>query len=117
MLEVRSGARGGSECRRIEWASPHGEKEDARETAGVLLIRGASENTVVSNVSNKNGIGFSVTYGANGNSLLSNVADGNSLDGFRLFMSDGNVLRADLANANGENGFLVSGGSNFNAVT
>ena len=36
MLEVRSGTRGGSERRRIEWASPHGEKEDARKAAADL---------------------------------------------------------------------------------
>src|SRR4249919_353452 len=36
MLEVRSGARRGAERRRIERASPHGEEEDARETAADL---------------------------------------------------------------------------------
>ena len=36
VLEVRRGARCSSERRWIEWASPHGEKEDARETAADL---------------------------------------------------------------------------------
>jgi hypothetical protein len=36
VLEVRRGARCSSECRRIEWASSRGEKEDARETTADL---------------------------------------------------------------------------------
>ncbi len=36
VLEVRRGARCSAECRRIEWASPRGKKEDARETAADL---------------------------------------------------------------------------------
>jgi hypothetical protein len=36
VLEVGRGARCSSKCRRIERASPHGEKEDASETAADL---------------------------------------------------------------------------------
>jgi hypothetical protein len=36
VLEVRGGARRGTERRRIEWASPRGEEKDARETAADL---------------------------------------------------------------------------------
>jgi hypothetical protein len=36
VLEVRRGARCSSECRRIEWAAPRGEKEDGRETTADL---------------------------------------------------------------------------------
>jgi hypothetical protein len=36
MLEVRSGTRHGAKRRRIERASPHGEEDDARETAADL---------------------------------------------------------------------------------
>lgn len=36
VLEVRSGTRHGAKRRRIERASPHGEQEDARETAADL---------------------------------------------------------------------------------
>ncbi len=33
VLEVRCGARGSAECRRIERPAPNGEQEDARHTA------------------------------------------------------------------------------------
>jgi hypothetical protein len=36
VLEVRGGTRRGAERRRIEWASPSGEKKEARETAADL---------------------------------------------------------------------------------
>jgi hypothetical protein len=36
VLEVRRGARCGSECRRIERASPSGEEKDARQAASYL---------------------------------------------------------------------------------
>ena len=36
VLEVRRGTRRRSKRRRIEWASPHGEEEEARETGADL---------------------------------------------------------------------------------
>jgi hypothetical protein len=36
VLEVRRGAGCGANCRRIEWASPRGKEEDARQTAADL---------------------------------------------------------------------------------
>src|SRR5262249_29120506 len=87
------------------------------DAAGVLLIRGATGNTVVSNLSNQNGIGFEITQSSDGNSVLSDVANGNRLDGFKVYASDSNLLTADLANANEDIGFLVFGGSSFIRVT
>lgn len=56
MLEVRCGARGGAECRRIERASPRGEQDDARETAADLeptRVEVSVRNTVARDVKNR----------------------------------------------------------------
>jgi hypothetical protein len=78
VLEVRRGARCGAKCRRIEWASPRGQKEDARETAADLEPTRAEvlvRNAVPRDVENrpKNECGEPGTAGGAGRSACRHV--------------------------------------------
>jgi hypothetical protein len=56
VLEVRCGARGSAECRRIEGASPRGEESDASETAADLeptRVEVSVRNAVARDVKNR----------------------------------------------------------------
>jgi parallel beta-helix repeat protein len=93
----------------------HNTVEENRNWAGIALLNGSHDNTILNNTALQNSIGY-VLDGATGNELRDNTAISNDTQGFVLIRgANDNILESNRANQN-LIGFEITAGSNSNQI-